>query len=296
MRAVLRLVVLLAVAAPVCADADSRRIRNPALTETSGIAASNRVEGVFWAVNDSGNRPDLFAFDADGTDRGRVRVNGVGNIDWEDLDSFVLDDQPYLLIADVGDNDARRKYSFLIIVPEPRLPESGLLSGAVEPVTRLAFRYEDGPQDCEAVAVDVASDRILLIGKRRTPAPVYELPLTLAGRQTRPLTAHRIGMLGGVPRPSAREMLEGPLGPWRHQPTGLDLRPDSAEAAVVTYQNVYLYRRNPDQSWSQALAGTPRVLGLPLSQTESVAYLAGMIVAVPEGKFAPLLMLTPPTD
>ena len=296
MQSVARYVLLLVLAPGAVVAADSARISNPGLTETSGIAASNVEADLFWAVNDSGNKPDLFALDTDGADRGRVRVQGVRNVDWEDLDSFVLDGQSYLLIADAGDNKAVRKFSYLIIVAEPEIGESGRYAGVVQPVSRLAFRYEDGPQDCEAVAVDVASDRILLIGKRRTPAPVYELPLTLAARQRHPLVAHRVGVLGGVPRPTAREMLVGPLGAWRHQPTGLDLRADSSEAAVITYQNVYLYRRASGQTWADALAGIPRVLALPLSQTESIAYLAGHLLAIPEGRFAPLLMLTPPAD
>ena len=49
-------------------------LANPAMSETSGLAASRRADDLFWAVNDSGSAPRLFAIGADGRDRGFARV------------------------------------------------------------------------------------------------------------------------------------------------------------------------------------------------------------------------------
>lgn len=295
------LAALLALAPLASAPADDfevvGRLEHPHLTETSGIAASTSMPGIIWGINDSGNAAELYAFDAQGTHRGRVRIANVHNRDWEDLAAFVVDGRSYLLIADTGDNEARRQASFIFVLEEPAADDHGLFGGKVEVIHRIPFRFEDGAQDCEAVAVDVAGGRILLIAKRRVPAPVYELPLPRpTQRRSAPLTARRIGTLGGLARLTPQEMLSAPLGPWRHQPTALDISADGTLAVVGSYQNLYVYRRSSEQSWSEALAQPQRILRLPLSQIEAIALVGDRVVAVAEGRLAPVLWSPPLTD
>jgi hypothetical protein len=57
---------------------------------------------------------------------------------------------------------------------------------------RVRFRFEDGPRDCEAMAVDPEQPRALLLSKRTEPPVLYELtllpgaplPSRLAGKVT----------------------------------------------------------------------------------------------------------------
>ena len=56
----------------------------PGVPETSGLAVSRRTPGLLWTHNDSGNEAVLFAIDASGTDRGRVRLP-IRTRDWEDV-------------------------------------------------------------------------------------------------------------------------------------------------------------------------------------------------------------------
>ena len=44
----------------------------------------------WWAVNDSGDEPRLYALRKDGRDRGTLRVRGATNTDWEDLAAFTF--------------------------------------------------------------------------------------------------------------------------------------------------------------------------------------------------------------
>jgi hypothetical protein len=46
------------------------------LPEASGVAASRRTPGLFWAHNDSGE-PVIYALDSHGAIKGRVRVTGA---------------------------------------------------------------------------------------------------------------------------------------------------------------------------------------------------------------------------
>src|SRR5262245_47636756 len=114
------------------------------LDESSGIAASRKHIGVFWSHND-GESPYLFAFDAHGKSRGRVRVAGAQMYDWEDM---AIGPGNEIYIGDIGDNDRKRKQ---IVVY--RLPEPDPSASAAKPVRAIQMRYPDGPHDAEALIV-----------------------------------------------------------------------------------------------------------------------------------------------
>ncbi len=220
--------------------------------ESSGLAPSKRSDDHLWVLNDSGSGPDLYLVGNDGTYAGTLHVDHASNVDWEDLDSFTLDGKAFLLIADTGDNNSWREFCQLYIVPEPAFPVKGQILDAT-PAWTIRFRYEDGPRDCEAVAVDPVEKKILLISKRTNPPAVYELPL-LPGSPGKIQTAKKIGTVR-VERP-----LNAPLVPYGNQPTGLSLSPDGSLAAVLTYYSVFLFPRSKGESWAEAFARSPERL------------------------------------
>jgi len=268
------------------------RLESAQVTEASGLAASSRGDGFLWMLNDSGGQPELYLAGTDGTDRGSVQVEGVRNIDWESLDSFTWEGKPWLLIADVGDNEARRESCSLWIVPEPELPGAGKkLAGSLKPGWTIQFRYPDGPRDCEAVAVDAVRGKIILITKRTVPPEVYELPLAPGKRGT--LVAERVGQTevrpprGGLPHP------------YGAQPTGMGISPDGSVAAVLSYIAVFLFPRSPEESWAEAFARAPVVLQRHgLTQAEALAFSRDgkELFVVSEGRRSPLVRyaLNPP--
>ncbi len=266
------LLALLILSVPVFAAEPAFRVvdrktalRSRFIDEASGLAVSPADGRFLWLVNDSGAGPVLHLAGTDGSDRGQVSLRGVRNRDWEDLASFMLDGRPHLLVADVGDNQAGRKSCQLHLVREPRLPREGRkLDMAVKPVWSLDFRYEDGPRDCESVAVDVGRRKILLVSKRDATPFVYELPLAPAKGTA---TARKIGRLSvGQPRRSI------PI-PYGSQPTGMDISADGSLAAVVTYYGVFLFPRGREESWATAFSRKAVVLPPHLlRQAESVAF------------------------
>jgi len=104
---------------PLAVPVPVGRIVHAAATETSGLAASHRASDLLWIHNDSAGQPVLYAIGTDGRLRGSVRIAGVKNIDWEDIASFELDGQAWLLIADTGDNNGTRKNCALYVIAEP---------------------------------------------------------------------------------------------------------------------------------------------------------------------------------
>ncbi|MEK7954153.1 hypothetical protein [Luteolibacter soli] len=232
----------------------------PAVSEASGLAVSPKNPDRLWIVNDSGCSADLYRAGTDGSDHGKVAVQGAKNVDWEDLSSFVLDGKPYLLIADTGDNNSNRPQSQLYIVPEPKKKDQ-----EVAVAWTIRFTFEDGPRDCESVAVDEKAGKILLISKRTSPPFLYELPLKPAGNE--PLVARKIGK---ITDPLSSGM---PPVPYGTQPCGLDLSPDGKLAAVVTYFRVFLFPRSEGESWETAFARKPVALEPHrLRQAESVCF------------------------
>src|SRR5687767_4556689 len=77
------------------------KIEPKAISESSGLVASRRHDGVFWTVNDSGNAPVLYAITREGKAIAEFPVDAK-NVDWEDL---AIDDAGHLYVADVGNND-----------------------------------------------------------------------------------------------------------------------------------------------------------------------------------------------
>ncbi|MFA7344438.1 MAG: hypothetical protein WC003_09050 [Terrimicrobiaceae bacterium] len=233
--------------------------------ESSGIAVSQRKPGLLWIANDGGNGPDLYLAGTDGSYQGTLHINGAVNVDWEDMDSFVWNGRPWLLVADTGDNAARRNFCTIYLLPEPSLPVPGQISETV-PGRKIVFRYEDGPRDCEAVAADPAGGKILLISKRANPPGVYELPLA-PEKPGEIQTARKIGVIH-VERP-----LESPLVPYGNQPTGLSISPDGSLAAVLTYYGVFLFPHRKGETWAKTFSKKPqRLAPHRQKQAEAIAF------------------------
>ncbi len=262
---------------------DPAKILSADITEASGLAVSPRSDDFLWIINDSGGTPEIHLCNTDGTPRGSVKIKGVKNRDWEDLAAFVYEGQSYLLIADTGDNTSKRESVSLFIVREPALPADGKsVTGEIPLAWKIEFTLEDGPRDCEAVAVDPHERKIILVNKRTNPPVVYELPLRPTKKNP---VAKRIGTTQTIA--PALSFL-----PYRNQPTGLDISADGSMAAVTTYYGVFLFPKMKGQGWGEAFAAQPAWRGShKLSQAESVAFSKDgkTIFCVSEGRNSPIV-------
>ncbi|MEO8742609.1 MAG: hypothetical protein ABI365_05390 [Lysobacteraceae bacterium] len=241
---------------------------NPALDEVSGMAASHAHPGVLWVENDSDNPADVYAVSPGGSLLATLHIDGVPNIDWEDFAAFDFDGHHYLIVADAGDNGGIRKTLALHVFEEPK----ELRDAHVKPAWSIAFRWPDGPRDCEAVAVDVRTSSILLITKKRVPAQLFRLPLRPS--ESGVLTAELLGTLNGIPQPTADEIAAAPhYAKYLSQITAVDIAPDRSSIAVLTYRRAYLYRRAASEDWAQAVAHVPIQLSFGwLPQAEALAF------------------------
>ncbi len=241
---------------------------NRELAEASGLTASPTHADVLWSINDSGDVPRVFATGMDGSDIGfwhvaAMDVAAMDVVDWEALDSFVWEGQPYLVIGDVGDNFHWRETAKILFVPEP----ATLSGNETLPVARqLTFTFPDGGLDVEAMAVDPARNRVLVISKRTRPPVLYALPLTAADDEL--LIAEEVAALEHLPKPTPLDREEQPRSwAYRHMPSGMDVHGD--HLLLTTYRDAFLY----DLS---ALDAAPHRVPLPtIGQREALTFMHG---------------------
>ncbi len=267
------------------------KLGDPALTELSGLAASGRHSGVYYAVNDSGNEPQLFAIGPRGEPLGRWLLP-VNNADWEALATFFYRGRHWLMIADVGDNLRHRASYALHFFEEPEA-----LSQREIPFARThRFVFEGGAQNVESVAVSAADQMIYLLAKTVRRPILYGLSLeqSLADRGL----AGQQGRIASLTKTATDGFFEMMLaGHILLTPTAMDISADDRFAIVANYRHVYLYRRGAMQTWSQVLSQTrPQVISSHrLRQSEAVSFAGDgrSILLASEGRYAPVLRIAP---
>ncbi|MDF1738467.1 MAG: hypothetical protein P1U86_04855 [Verrucomicrobiales bacterium] len=238
-------------------------LRDKSIDESSGIDLSNRHTSTGWTHNDSGGKDRIYQVDLKtGNTVGEVEFKKSDNQDWEDIVTFEDGDIAYLMVCDVGDNLKRRNHCQLCIIPEPLFKDSkdSLKS---EDWLNIEFTYEDGPRNCESVAVDVKNRKIILVEKIYPEADgipgIYELPLPgdLTGAKEE-LIAKRIGEI------QTKNL------------TGMDISDDGRRAVLRNYPRAWVYHKGPDQSWADVLGGElPAPIVLPLQpQGEGICFSA----------------------
>lgn len=165
-------------AVPPACRATGRVVSLAELPEASGIAASRRSPGIFWTHNDAG-QAILFALDAQGSLKSRIRVTGVALQDWEDIAVGPCPRGSCIYVADIGDNAARRNQITVYRVPEPATTDRATATPEVFHAT-----YPDGPQDAETLLV-LADASVFIVSKGETGSiALYRFPGALRAGTT----------------------------------------------------------------------------------------------------------------
>jgi hypothetical protein len=176
-------------------------VKHSEINEGSGIVASRANPGVYWAHNDSGDGPFIYAFDATGARRGTWRVAGARARDWESssLGPGAQPSRSYLYIGDIGDNSRRRTEIVVYRIPEPVVTTAERQTSkknpaTTEPAETITLRYPDGSHDAEALLIHPLSGNLYIITKETFENPgIYEAPAPLDSSAT--ITLRLVGKL-----------------------------------------------------------------------------------------------------
>ncbi|WP_351074514.1 hypothetical protein [Shewanella sp. CAL98-MNA-CIBAN-0140] len=287
-RLSLFLYLILAISISACAMplgmTQAGSITAPSIDEASGLAVSRLNDNILWLHNDSGDTARIFAIDTQGHQLATVNITGVKNNDWEDIASFVYQGESYLLIADVGDNQAKRSQYQLHLIKEPDLSQlNGQKTLSAKPVWSMTFTYPDGAHDCESVAVDVAKQKILLLSKRDKLPILFELPLiapalgqSASNNSSVQMVNKQAKKLGEIaPLPTA--MLDyASIYTWAGfagKPTAIDISADGLSAVVLTYTHAFYFTQSQPGDWLTLFSTAPQEIALPaIKQAEAVSF------------------------
>ncbi|AIR99020.1 hypothetical protein [Streptomyces glaucescens] len=153
-------------------------IKDPRITESSGLAASRQHPGIYWTHNDSDDGAHLYAVDSrTGETVATLTLTGVGSPRDVEAISIGPDDQIY--VGDIGDNLGGSWPHVWIY----RLPEPKTLKDATVPATQYVVTYADGARDAESLVVHPRTGRVYIVDKDERGSHLYQGPpeLTASG-------------------------------------------------------------------------------------------------------------------
>ena len=246
-------------------------IKDSDVTESSGLAISGATPDAFWTHNDSGHKPNLFLIATTGKTLATCKLKKARNVDWEAMSSFQYDGEPWLMVADVGDNSLNRTKPKIYLLPEPKLSAKKKKKKSGQKLESNAsvfeFTYPDGAHNVEAAAVTADGKSVWLIEKiysndmRPIQPGIYQLPLETSDFN-----------LESKERPerSATRLADYPI----RNVTGMAFSPDGRRLIVRNYVNAHFYTRPDGETWDETVVSSkPTPIVLPLqSQGEAICF------------------------
>ncbi len=231
-------------------------IENVNLNETSGIVSSRSSSHKWWAHNDSGGGNKIFLLGDDGKNWGEFTLENTQNRDWEDIAMVNDNGKNYILLGDIGDNNAAHNSSFIYKFEEPNVnsltaPTNQTIAQAN--IQKIEFQYADGKRDAETLLADPITKDIYIISKREAQVGIYRLAYPQATSGV--LTAEKMGTL-----------------PYSLI-VGGDISANGKEVLLKTYDKVLYWQRETSTSLSQLWQQSPMELPYTTEpQGESIAW------------------------
>lgn len=218
-------------------------VKDPRITESSGLAASRLHPGVYWTHNDSDDGPYLYAVDsATGETVARLTLTGIGSP--RDVEAVSIGPGNRIFVGDIGDNlGGTWPYVWIYELPEPKE-----LKDATVRATQYVVKYSDGARDAESMVVHPKTGRVYIVDKKEEGGHLYEGPAKLS---------------------ATGDNVFRPIAPVELWATDAALSPDGEQLAVRGYFGGIHY------SWNGGELQRKGRLSVPLQgQGESVTYSA----------------------
>ncbi|MEV5913594.1 hypothetical protein DMH25_27415 [Streptomyces sp. WAC 01325] len=215
-------------------------IKDPRITESSGLAASRQHPGIYWTHNDQDTGAYLYAVDSGtGETVATITMTGVGTP--RDVEAISMGPDNQLYVGDIGDNDGVQwPYVWIYRLPEPRTLKDQTIKA-----TQYVVKYTDGTRDAESMVVHPKTGRVYIIDKHEDGGHLYEGPAELS--------------------PSGTNVFE-PTVPVDMWATDAAFSPDGRTLAVRGYLGGIAY------DWNGGKLKRLERISVPLGQGESASY------------------------
>ena len=147
------------------------------LKEISGLACGIKNGDYVFMIEDKGNENAVYVFNQLGAFITTLYVNGLENIDWEDIavGPGPVEGESYIYIADIGDNNSERNNVRIIRFIEPDLSLASESSIAILDHDIINFKYSLGPRDAEALMINPNNKDLIIMSKEKPLTQVYSL-------------------------------------------------------------------------------------------------------------------------
>lgn len=223
--------------------------------ETSGgcRAQKSANAGHSWLMSD-GTINILFAVrDVDAVARGEWTLTGVTPTDAEDISSATVGGQPYIYLADIGDNGAARTTVRIYRIKEPTINGSNgtVDAGDIETIT---CQYDATPlgeggaigRDAECLMVDPATGDMYILTKRISAPQCWKLAhaSSYSGTQT-------LEYMGPLPTRTLEQNQTGSNGGYI---VGGDISADGGLIVTLGYVTAHVHQRVSGMSIYESLA------------------------------------------
>jgi len=155
-------------------------IRDPRITESSGLVLSRNHDDLAYTVNDSGNDPVVYAVRVSSGEL--VGTTSIGGGELDDTEALSIDNTGTLWIADIGDNDAERDDIALYALPEPGPGAHSVTA------RRYPIAYDNGPRDAETLLINPRTNDKYLVSKKLSGGELFGIPGSLKADEVNDLT------------------------------------------------------------------------------------------------------------
>lgn len=227
------------------------------LNENSGIVSFNTKNA--WFVEDGGNADKIYKVDYKGKIIKKLDIKGAKNKDWEDL---TKDKKGNVYIADIGNNESRRKDLVIYKIPNPELIEGDKIEAE-----KIKFYYPEQkkfPPKKKHLYYDAESlfyknDYLYVITKNRAhpfngDAFIYKIPAKKGNHKAQLVDTINL------------------CKDWNScQITSADVSPNGKKLALLSYGKLFIITDFKGDNFSN---GTIKTIDLGTSnQLESICFL-----------------------
>lgn len=229
------------------------KLRDSRLSEVSGMVPYSYADGMFWVHNDSGDGAFVYLIDSLSHLKARYKLDGIHVRDVEDIAWLSIEGKPYILLADIGNNQRNRDTLSLYLFEEPVFDgnkEGNIRKAAVK---TIRFSYEDKNRDAEALFVDPLDSQIYIVSKRDFRSQIFTLPLScddLSFYKLKPVLTLPFNFV-----------------------TAADISRDGRYILVKNLTAIYFWERMPNTQLLQSIAGPARRMSYTIEpQGEAITF------------------------
>lgn len=233
--------------------------------ELSGMATPQKAAnaGYLWVISDSPANMLAAVSTTNASNQGVYTLDTPpAYVDWEDIASGTVGGQPYIYVADFGDNGSVRATFNIFRIKEPTITGSGgaIAAGDYETITG---QYDAGTppvsKDAETLLVDPDTGDMYVILKRDATQKVYKLAYAASYSGTQTFVYQ--GAMTALP-----SVTTVALGATACYAVSGTISPNGQEILIRNYNDVYYFPRDKNtqtilQALQQSLVLVPAFVG-----------------------------------